>query len=110
MNRLQQYGVEVLPAAWIELDSEEKNKALYQSAGFDHIQHQRNQVGYYFDSASDWWDVVWWAGFRGFVNQVPEAQQEPFKTEHLQEINQLADEQGIFFNVEVIHTIGSKPE
>ena len=66
-------------------------------------------MGYYFDDAEGWWDVVWWAGYRGFVNQVDEAMAEQFKREHLEEVNALADENGIFFNVEIIQTSGQKP-
>ena len=72
------------------------------------IEQQRNQVGYYFDSAEQWWDVVWWAGYRGFVSQVSEERFEQFKREHLDEVNALAGDDGIWFNVEVIHTIGEK--
>lgn len=108
MVRLQQYGVEVPTAAWSQLDSEGANRALYERAGLSNVSHERNQVGYQFNNAEDWWDVVWWAGFRGFVNQVPEDQFEQFKQEHIDEVNALAGDNGIFFNVEVIHTIGEK--
>lgn len=108
MQRLQNYGVEVPEISWSRVDDEISNYELYQSAGFDNITHTRNQVGYHFDDADGWWDVVWWAGYRGFVNQIPEHQVEQFKQEHLDEINALADDEGIYFNVEVIHTIGEK--
>ena len=108
MQRLQQYGIEVPHAAWSRVDNEASNRELYEAAGFTSITHSRNQVGYYFDDADDWWDVVWWAGYRGFVNQIPEHQAEQFKQEHLDEINELADDEGIYFNVDVIHTIGEK--
>jgi len=108
MERLQQYGVEVPKVAWSQLDNEEANRVLYETAGFTNITHSRNQVGYLFSDAEGWWDVVWWAGYRGFVNQIPEEHAEKFKQEHLDEVNELADEEGIYFNVEVIHTIGEK--
>lgn len=108
MDRLQKYGVEVPNVSWLQLDNEEANRKLYETAGFTNITHSRNQVGYYLNNAQDWWDVVWWAGYRGFVNQIPEHQAEQFKQEHLDEINELADDEGIYFNVEVIHTIGEK--
>lgn len=109
MQRLQQYGVDVPSISWARLDSEAANRELYETAGFENISHRRHQVGYYFDDAKGWWDVVWWAGYRGFVNQVDEAMAEQFKLEHLEEVNALADENGIFFNVEIIQTSGQKP-
>jgi ubiquinone/menaquinone biosynthesis C-methylase UbiE len=108
MKRLQQYGIDVPDISWSQLDSEASNRELYEAAGFKNITHRRNQVGYYFDDANGWWDVVWWAGYRGFVSQIAEQQAAQFKQEHLHEVNELADENGIFFNVEVIHTIGEK--
>ena len=108
MDRLQQYGVDVPNVSWAQLDSEAANRELYETAGFTNITHSRNQVGYLFSDAEGWWDVVWWAGYRGFVNQIPEEQAEKFKQEHLDEVNELAGEGGIYFNVEVIHTIGEK--
>ncbi|MBD3671466.1 MAG: methyltransferase domain-containing protein [Gammaproteobacteria bacterium] len=109
MQRLKDYGVDVPQAAWSQLDSEAANRDLYEAAGLSNIHHQRRQVGYYFDSAEGWWDVVWWAGFRGFVNQIDEDRIEQFKREHLQEVESLRDDKGIFFNVEVIHTLGERP-
>ncbi len=108
VDRLQLYGVDVPKVSWAQLDSEEANRKLYETAGFTQITHSRNQVGYLFKDAEGWWDVVWWAGYRGFVNQIPEEHAEKFKQEHLAEINELADEEGIYFNVEIIHTIGVK--
>ena len=108
IDRLQQYGVEVPDVSWTQLDNESSNRELYESAGFKNISHSRNQVGYLLSDAHGWWDVVWWAGYRGFVNQLADDQADQFKQEHLDEINELADEEGIFFNVEVIHTIGEK--
>jgi ubiquinone/menaquinone biosynthesis C-methylase UbiE len=108
MNRLQKYGVDVPAISWSQLDNETSNRELYETAGFKNISHCRNQAGYHFKDAEGWWDVVWWAGYRGFVNQVAEEQAQQFKQEHLDEINALADDDGIFFNVDVIHTIGEK--
>lgn len=109
MRRLQDYGVEVPQAAWSQLDNEEENRRLFAQAGLTGIEHQRHQVGYHFKQADEWWDVVWWAGFRGFVNQLPEQSFTKFKQEHLAEVAALADADGIFFNVEVIHTLGTRP-
>ena len=104
-ERLQRYGIEMPPLSWARLASEEQNRELYESAGLTNIRHVRNQAGYHFDDAEGWWDVVWWAGYRGFVSQVAEERFEQFKREHLDEVNALAGDDGIWFNVEVIHTI-----
>ena len=108
VNRLARYGVEVPVVSWLRVDSEQANRELYQSAGLSEITHRKNQVGYFFEDAQGWWDVVWWAGYRGFVDQVDHALSEQFRQEHLDEVNALADDKGVCFHVEVIHTIGKK--
>lgn len=107
-QRMEKYDVEVPILSWNRLENEQLNKTLYQNVGLDNIRQQRNQVGYFFSNADEWWDVVWWAGYRGFVEQVSSDKLEQCKQEHLDEISRLATDDGIWFNVELIHTIGEK--
>ncbi|MDH5327335.1 MAG: methyltransferase domain-containing protein [Gammaproteobacteria bacterium] len=108
-DRLALYDVEVPTLSWTRVQNESLNGELYSSADLVNIRHKRSQVGYFFPDANAWWDVVWWAGYRGFVQQVPEQKLEQFKAEHLAEVGQLVTDEGIWFNVELIHTVGEKP-
>jgi hypothetical protein len=67
-------------------------------------------VGYYLDSAEQWWDVVWNAGFRRMVRQLSPSDQEQFKREHLQEIEAQRTSDGILLDVGVLYTSGTKPK
>lgn len=59
-------------------------------------------------SSQMWWDVVWNAGWRTFLNQMSEDEQEVFKAEHLQEISSVLGADGVWFNTEVLIAIGEK--
>jgi hypothetical protein len=70
---------------------------------------ETRDVGYFLDSAEEWWDIVWNAGFRRYVTQLPENGKKWFKKEHLQEIENLRTKDGIRLDIGVLYTIGTKP-
>jgi len=108
-NRIQKYGVEIPDSVgFARLADEEKSSALYKTANLKNIKTFRHDAGYTQKDANDWWDIVWYAGFRGFVEQLDETALKEFKREHLDEINQLFDGNGIAFPVDVIFTLGEK--
>jgi hypothetical protein len=65
-------------------------------------------VGYYLESADEWWDIVWNAGFRRLVAQLSPQDRERFKQEHLLEIGALRTDKGIWLDVGVLYTAGTK--
>lgn len=108
-NRLAQFGIEKPPVSWKKISSEEKSHALCASANLHDIRVLRKNMGYYLRNADDWWDVIWFAGFRGLVNQLSPDDLEKFKQIHLQEIQNIATEEGIWLDVEVLFTVGRVP-
>ena len=59
-------------------------------------------------SAGEWWDIVWNAGFRRLVAQLSQKDQERFKREHLEEVGTLRTDKGIWLDVGVLYTVGTK--
>jgi hypothetical protein len=55
-----------------------------------------------------WWDVVWNTGWRALLNQMPEEEQKKFKKEHIQEIDEVIGNDGVWFNTEVLIAVGEK--
>lgn len=53
--------------------------------------------------------MIWDGGFRGLIDQLPQEEMERFRREHLEEIDRLGTRNGIWLNVEVLYTIGTKP-
>ncbi|HSQ77305.1 MAG TPA: methyltransferase domain-containing protein, partial [Nitrospirota bacterium] len=108
--RLQAYGVTMPPQTWKRIASEAGCRELFEKAGLTNITVDRKNVGYYLDSAGQWWDVVWNAGFRRMVSQLSPSDQEQFKREHLQEVDAQRTKEGIRLDVGVLYTSGTKPE
>lgn len=107
-ERLALYGIERPPLSWKRIATEEKLAALFESANLIDIAVQRKNIGYYLRSADEWWDLIWYAGFRAMVDQLAPQQLDKFKTEHLAEIQSLASSEGIWLDVEVLYAIGIK--
>lgn len=109
IDRIQTHGVEIPPLSWKRLDDAAKHRALYEAAGMGQVNTHTMQAGYYLTGFDEWWDILWYSGFRGLLNQLSESALTSFKQEHRAEIEKLATEQGIWLNVEVIISVGHKP-
>ncbi len=110
LARIEKYGVIVPPLSWKRLGDEALNQALFAAAGLEDIQIQRRDLSYHLPDAEAWWDILWYAGFRGLLNQLSEAELNRFRAEHLDEISALATAQGIPLQVEVLYTHGYAPD
>jgi ubiquinone/menaquinone biosynthesis C-methylase UbiE len=108
LNRIESYGVQRPPLSWKKLSSEDRCVSLYQKAGLNDIHVVTKSIGYYLKNAAEWWNVIWNAGFRGLVNRLSPYDLEKFRKEHLDEIEKLSTEEGIWLDVKVLYTIGTK--
>jgi hypothetical protein len=106
--QLQAYGV-TIPSAREQIDTPEKCLNIVRAAGFEEITLQTEQLGYYLSSLDEWWDLVWNAGFRIRLSQIPSEKIEQFKVEHLAEVAKLMTERGLWLDVETIFVRGKKP-
>ena len=109
IDRIQQYGVDVPPLSWKRLDEASKHQALYAAAGISPMETQSVQVGYDLAGFDEWWDIVWFSGFRGMLNQLSASELVQFRHEHRAEIERFATDHGIWLNVEVLISVGYKP-
>ena len=109
LARIERYGVEIPPLSWKRLSDERLNHDLLSSAGLEDIRVLRRDLSYSLADAEAWWDVVWYAGFRGLLNQLSEPDLARFRAEHLAEIAALDNGQGIPLHVEVLYAQGRKP-
>ena len=67
------------------------------------------QVGYYLVGFEEWWDILWFSGFRGLLSQLSSSDLARFRQSHHDEIDLLVEEQGIWMNVEILISVGYKP-
>lgn len=109
-GRLAVYGIQLPPQTWKKISNERGCRELFENAGLVDISVHKKNLGYYLGGPEGWWDVIWNAGLRRMVSQLPSNKQERFKAEHLKEVEALADSKGIWLDVGVLYTIGVKPE
>jgi ubiquinone/menaquinone biosynthesis C-methylase UbiE len=108
-ERLEQYGVERPSLRWKLIATEPKCRALFRDAGLEKIRVERKNHGFYLKGAAEWWDVIWNAGFRSQVSQLSTEDLERFRDEHLEEVETLRTQDGIWLNVNVLYTVGVRP-
>ncbi len=107
VERLRRFGVVPPPPTWLRIGSAEGCRALFAQAGLGAITVEQHDFGYWLTDATQWWDVIWNAGFRRLIAGVPSAQQPAFRTEHLAEVAALATAQGIRMPVPVLLSTGT---
>lgn len=107
-KRLENYGVQVGAHSWKRIASVAGCQELFAKAGLSDIHVEQKNMGYFLKDEWQWWDVVWNAGFRRYVTQLPSAEKERFQQEHLEEVAALATSEGIWLDVGVLFSIGIK--
>ena len=105
---LSAYGIQNPPQAWKGVANEAGCRQLFEKAGLINIRVEQKNVGYYLESADEWWDIVWNAGFRRLVAQLSPPDQERFKREHLEEVGTHRTDKGIWLDAGVLYTVGTK--
>lgn len=108
IGRLLDYGVQLPPQTWKRIATEAGCRELYERAGLKDIRVEQKNMGFYLADACEWWDLIWNAGFRGMLKQLQPDTLERFRQEHLQEVAELATAEGIWLDVGVLYTSGTK--
>jgi ubiquinone/menaquinone biosynthesis C-methylase UbiE len=107
-KRLASYGVQMQPQTWKRIASEEGCRELFVQAGLRDVRIVGRNVGYYLQDAQAWWEIIWNAGFRRLVGQLTPSDQERFRKEHVEEIAALVTSKGLWLDVGVFFTVGTK--
>jgi ubiquinone/menaquinone biosynthesis C-methylase UbiE len=108
-KRLQALGVQMPPQTWKRISNEAGCGELFRKAGLTDIRVVAKNLGYYLNSAEEWWDVVWNAGFRRMISQLTPPDRDRFKREHLEEVESQRTSEGIWLDVGVLYTTGTRP-
>jgi hypothetical protein len=107
-TRLADYNVQLPPQTWKRIATEAGCRELFETAGIRDIGVEQKNMGYYLSDAGEWWDLIWNAGFRGMLKQLQPDVLERFRQEHMQEVAELATKDGIWLDIGVLYTIGTK--
>ena len=107
MDRLAARGIPLPPQTWERIATEAGSRALFESAGLCDIRVVPRDMGYFLTDEHEWWNVVWNAGFRRMVSQLPPADLPRFREEHLREIAALKTPDGLRLDVGVLFATGT---
>jgi len=102
MNRYEAFGRETTPLSWKRLSTNDQISALFRHVGIESVSIYHEPLGYYMESAQDWWDIVWNAGFRGLLNQLSQQEQIEFKQQHMKEIAALSEHDKLWLDTGVL--------
>ena len=105
-DRLAAYGVPLPPQTWERIANESGCRALFETAGLRNVRTEVRNMGYFLADENEWWNVVWNAGFRRLLSQLPPADLPRFRTEHLCEVADLKTKDGLWLDIGVLFTIG----
>ena len=107
VRRLAACGVPLPPQTWERIASEAGCRALFANAGLRDIRVEPRNMGYFLADEDEWWDVVWNAGFRRMLSQLPPADLPRFREEHLREVAALKTKDGLWLDIGVLFTTGA---
>ena len=107
-DRLAAHGIPLPPQTWERIATEDGCRTLFETAGLRDIRVEACNMGYFLADENDWWNVVWNAGFRRLVSQIPPAVLPRFREDHLHEVAALKTAQGIWLDIGVLFTKGQK--
>lgn len=107
-KRLSSYGIQEPAQDWKRIATRELCISFFEHAGIGEVRVEQKNMGYFLDDAEEWWDVIWNAGFRRLVSGMKPEQREKFRREHLQEVEELRTSDGIWLDVGVLFTFGTK--
>lgn len=108
IRRYESFGREVPNRSWQRLATEALIEEQFNAVGIDKVSIHHEPLGYQMTSAQMWWDVVWNTGWRSLLNQMDDEEMAQFKQVHMEEIEQVIGDDGIWFNTEVFIAIGEK--
>jgi len=106
LRRCEAFGIETRPASWMRIATEPTLRALFAAAGLETPTVHHEPLGYAL-CAEDWWAIVWNAGYRGYLQQLPDTELAAFRQQHLAEIESLCVGGQGWLNASVMIAIAS---
>jgi ubiquinone/menaquinone biosynthesis C-methylase UbiE len=108
VQRLMAYGVQIPPQTWKQIASESGCMDLFTRAGLKDVRVAKKNMGYYLANEQEWRQIIMNAGFRRLISQLSPSDTDRFWKEHMQEISALKTKDGIWLDIGVLYTIGTK--
>ena len=108
VKRLANHKIPLPPPTWERIATEAGCRQFFEKAGLRDVRVEPKNMGYFLADEHEWWEVVWNAGFRRLVSQLPPANLARFRKEHLQEVAAIKTQEGLWLDIGVLYTLGTK--
>ena len=109
-RRMASFGISIPSEDWMRLTTQEECLALLATAGFCNTEVIMEQLGYHLNGPEDWWEIIYSSGFRGYLEKLDAEQLGRFRIEHLEEIQSLMNDKGLWLDIETLFSTGTRPE
>ena len=108
---LEEFGVQFdePPLRTQKLSNKEQCLELMAAGSLDERMVEKHQMGYHLQDADDWWEIVRFSGLRGMLNKLDPRQLGQFRAKHLEGIQSLFTNEGLWLDVEVLISQGKAP-
>jgi len=111
VQRLQQAGVD--PGSdqtgLDRLADPAVGEALLTAAGFGNIQTREQTIRYHLKDEKEWADVIWFSGYREYVDRIPVDQRERLLGQHLWDVSQIAGKDGLLMEARIRYLTADLP-
>lgn len=87
---------------WQRLADQEDFRTLLAGAGLVDIDMAIEQLGFHLQSPHEWWEILWYTGFRGALLALDAATLEVFRQRHLEQVEKYFVDGGFWLDVPVI--------
>jgi len=101
-------GRDMPSPSWKRMATDVLLREQFKAVGMTEVTIHHEPLGYHMTSPQMWWDVVWNAGWRTFLNQLTADELKDFKERHLKAIAEVLGEDGVWFNTEVLIAVAEK--
>lgn len=108
LDRLAARNITLPAQSWERIASAAGCRALFATAGLHDIHCETRNMGYFLTDENEWWNVVWNAGFRRLVSQLPAADLPRFRADHLREVAALKTQDGLWLDIGVLYATGMR--
>ena len=107
LDQLAARGIGLPSQPWERIATAAGCRALCAAAGLRDVRIEPRNVGYFLADENEWWRVVWNAGFRRLVGQLPPADLAEFRKTHLQDVAAFKTAEGLWLDVGVLFAAGT---
>jgi len=111
VQRLEQAGVDLGGdhTGFDRLADPAVGEALLTAAGFHNIQTREQTIRYHLKDEKEWADVIWFSGYREYVDRIPVDQRERLLGQHLWDVSQIRDKNGLLMEAKTRYFTADLP-